>query len=75
MRLDSRIDNGDGDVSSSPVTGLEDSAKEAKSLEKNSMLSNKPSMAKASRSFHIWDRLVRSCVAYSFRSSMAESLL
>ena len=75
MRLDSRIDNGDGDVSSSPVTGLEDSAEEAKPLVKNSMLSNKPSMAKASRSFHIWDRHVRSCVVYNLRSSMAASLL
>ena len=58
-------------MSSSPVTGSVDSAEEAKPLENESMVSCKTPMAMASRSFHVRDKRVKFCVAYSPRNAMA----
>ena len=62
-------------ASSSPVTGLMDSAEEAKAMEKKLIFSYKLPTAKASQSFRIGVRHVMSCLAYDLRSYVAASLL
>ena len=62
-------------ASSSPVTGLMDSAEEAKAMKKKSIFSYKLPTAKASRSLRIGVRHMISCLASDFRISVAASLL